>query len=61
VLVNQCAVSVNQQMRMTTVHILGVEGSAKTITLRANVQAALEALGMKAIVENVTSVDDLIN
>jgi nucleotide-binding universal stress UspA family protein len=48
-------------MRMTTIHILGVEGSSKTISLRANVQAALEELGMEVIVKNVTSVDDLMN
>ncbi len=48
-------------MRMTTVHILGVEGSTKTITLRANVQEALKELEMDAVIESITSVDDLMN
>ncbi|MCB0520903.1 MAG: universal stress protein [Lewinellaceae bacterium] len=45
---------------MTTVQILGIDGSPDTRKMRANVKLALASLGMKAVVENVTKVEDLV-
>lgn len=45
---------------MTTVQILGIDGSPDTKKLRANVRLALASLGIKAMVENVTKVEDLV-
>ena len=45
---------------MTTIQILGVEGSTQTHQLRANLIEALASLGMKAVVENVSEMDRLM-
>jgi nucleotide-binding universal stress UspA family protein len=46
--------------RMTTVQILGIDGSPDTKKLRSNVRLALASLGIKAVVENITKIEDLV-
>lgn len=45
---------------MTTVQLLGVEGSEKMKQLRNNVEAALNAIGMDAEVKVVTDIEELM-
>ncbi|MBI5914735.1 MAG: thioredoxin family protein, partial [Bacteroidetes bacterium] len=45
---------------MTTIQILGIEGSVKTRQLRANLLEALAAMSMKAVVENVSDMEELM-
>lgn len=45
---------------MTTVHILGIEGSEKMRMLRNNVEEALKALGMLAEVRVISDVEELM-
>lgn len=45
---------------MTTVQLLGVEGSEQMKKLRANVEAALDAIGMHADVNIVSNVEELM-
>lgn len=45
---------------MTTIQILGIDGSVQTRQLRANVLEALKALGTKVAVENVSGMDQLM-
>jgi nucleotide-binding universal stress UspA family protein len=45
---------------MTTIQVLGIEGSIQTRRLRANLVEALALLGIKAVVENVTGVEQLM-
>ncbi len=45
---------------MTTIQVLGIDGSVQTRQLRANLIEALASLGMKAVVENVSGMDKLM-
>jgi nucleotide-binding universal stress UspA family protein len=45
---------------MTTIQILGIEGSAQTRQLRSNLLEALAALGIRAVVENVSGMERLM-
>jgi nucleotide-binding universal stress UspA family protein len=45
---------------MTTIQILGIEGSAQTRQLRSNLLEALAALGIRAAVENVSGMEKLM-
>ncbi len=45
---------------MTTIQILGIDGSVQTRQLRANLVQALTALHMKAVVENVSGMEQLM-
>jgi len=45
---------------MTTIQVLGIDGSIQTKQLRANLMEALSALGMKAVVESVSGMDQLM-
>ena len=42
---------------MTTIQILGIEGSVQTRQLRTNLLEALASLGIRAAVENVSGID----
>lgn len=45
---------------MTTIQVLGIEGSIQTRQLRANLIEALAKLGMKAVVEDVSGMEQLM-
>ncbi|MBI1226094.1 MAG: hypothetical protein GC192_12735 [Bacteroidetes bacterium] len=45
---------------MTTLQVLGIDGSIQTRQLRANLVEALASLGMKAFVENVSGMEQLM-
>ncbi len=45
---------------MNTIQILGIEGSAQTRQLRTNLLEALGALGMKAVVQDVSGMEQLM-
>ncbi|MCF8247024.1 MAG: universal stress protein [Saprospiraceae bacterium] len=45
---------------MTTIQVLGIDGSVQTRQLRANLIEALASLGIKAVVENVSGMDKLM-
>jgi len=45
---------------MTTIQVLGIEGSIQTEQLRTNLIEALSSLGLKAVVEDVSGMEQLM-
>lgn len=45
---------------MTTIQVLGIDGSIQTRQLRANLIEALASLGMRSVVENVSGMEQLM-